>query len=139
MAADIVPDLYEKIQREFKNNMKDSSLIKNFQRKGSKATPKEVSFYAAELGRCVSDALTACLTEDVLPDGKLYWNIAQRTIVPLLKEAYELVIEAAETVQRQQDEKLGIRIQPIMPEFPQERINDFINKLIEYQEDEYGK
>ena len=139
MAADIVPDLYEKIQREFKKNMKGSSLIKSFQRKGSKATPKEVSLYAAELGRCVSEALTACLTEDALPDGKLYWNIAQRTIVPLLKEAYELVMEAAETVQRQQDEKLGIRIQPVRPEFPQDRVDDFINKLIEYQEEENGK
>jgi len=138
MAADIVPKLYEEIQKEFKKNIAGSSLIKNFRKKGEKVNQKEVSLYAAELGRCVSDALASVLTDDALPDGKMYWNIAQRTIVPLLEEVYALVMEAAEAVQRQQDEKIGIRIQPIRPEFPKERIDGLINKLIDYQEDEDG-
>lgn len=139
MAADIAPALYEQIQSEFEKNMKGSRLIKNFQRKGNKASAKEVSLYAAELGNCASDAFASVLTENALPNGKLYWNIAQRTIVPLLEEVYALIMEAAETVQRQQDEAMNIRIQPIIPEFPRERVEGLINKLIDYQEDEYGK
>ena len=139
MAADIVPELYERIQREFKKNMAGSSLIKDFQSKGDQATEKEVSLYAAELGKCVSGALASVLTEDALPNGTLYWNIAQRTIVPLLEEVYTLVMEAAETAQRQQDKKIGIHINPVRPEFPKERIDGLINKLMEYQEDEDGE
>ncbi len=135
MAADIVPQLYKKIQSEFEKNMKASRLIKDF-RSREKHSAKEVSLYSAELGKCVSRALADCLAEENLPDGKLYWNIAQRTIVPLFRTAYEMVMEAAEEMQRQQDEELGIHIKPIRPEFPEERIRGLINKLMEYQEEE---
>ena len=137
MAVDIVPELYEQIQAEFEKNMNANRQIQSFQNR-KKHTAKEVSLYAAELGRCASKALADCLTEEALPDGKLYWNIAQRTIVPLLRTAYEMVMEAAEEMQRQQDAAIGINLKPIRPEFPEERINGLINKLIEYQGNEYG-
>ena len=79
------------------------------------------------------------LSEDALPNGKLYWNIAQRTIIPLLKEAYVMVMEAAEAVQKREDADLGINIKPIRPDFPEERIRGLIDKLIEYQEDDNEK
>lgn len=134
MAADIVPDLYKKIQSKFEQNIAGNRLIRSF-RSRDKHTAKEVSLYAAEIGRCASDALSSCLTPETLPNGKLYWNIAQRTIIPLLEEAYEMVMDAAEVMQRQQDEKIGIRITPIRPAFPMERTKGLIEKLMEYQED----
>lgn len=137
MAADIVPALYEKIQSAFEKNMKASRQIQSFQRK-DKHTAKEVSLYSAEVGKCASKALSDCLSEADLPNGKLYWNIAQRTIIPLLRRAYEMVMDAAEEMQRQEDEKLGINLTPVRPEFPEERARGLINKLIEYQEDDNG-
>jgi len=135
MAADIVPELYKKIQSEFEKNINGSRKIKNFRSKGNKASAKDVSLYAAEVGKCAADTLSACLTEEKLPGGKLYWNIAQRTIIPLLEETYDMIMAAAESVQREEDEKKGIQLNPIWPEFPMERIKDLINKLIEYQEE----
>lgn len=139
MAADIVPELYEKLHAEFEQNIKRNQRIQSFLKKGDKASQKEVSLYSAELGGCVSDALGTVLTEDNLPNGKLYWNIAQRTIIPLLKEAYEMVMAAAEAVQKREDKALGINIRPIRPEFPEERAKGLIDKLIEYKEEDNGK
>ncbi|MBQ9031856.1 MAG: hypothetical protein IJ106_10450 [Parasporobacterium sp.] len=138
MAKDIVPELYKKIQSEFEQNMKASRLIRSFQSR-EKHTAKEVSLYAEELGKCASSALLDYLAEENLPNGTLYWNIAYRIIVPFLNEIHGMVMEAAEKMQRQQDEQIGIRITPIRPEFPEERVNGLINKLMDYQEDENGK
>lgn len=139
MAADIAPELYEKLHTEFELNIKRNKRIQSFLKKGDKTTQREVSLYSAELGKCASDALSVVLSEDALPNGKLYWNIAQRTIIPLLKEAYVMVMEAAEAVQKREDADLGINIKPIRPDFPEERIRGLIDKLIEYQEDDNEK
>ena len=133
MAVDIVPALYEKIQAEFEQNIKSNRRIQQFL-KQDRHTQKDVSLYSADLGECVSKALGKCLTAEALPDGKLYWNIAQRTIVPLLKTANDMVLDAAEAMQKQEDAENGIRLTPIRPPFPEDRVNGFIDKLIEYQE-----
>ena len=139
MAEDIAPKLYEQLHWEFEQNMQRSIRIQSFLKKGERASQKEVSLYSAELGKCASDALSNVLSENNLPNGKLYWNIAQRTIVPLLEEIHEMVMDAAEAVQKREDKEIGINLKPIRPEFPKERIEGLINKLIEYQEDEDGK
>lgn len=139
MAADIAPELYEKLHTEFELNIKRNKRIQSFLKKGDKATQREVSLYSADLGQCTADALIHVLSEDNLPNGKLYWNIAQKTIIPLLKEAYEMVMAAAEAVQKREDKELEISLNPIRPEFPEERVNGLIDKLIEYQEEKDEK
>ena len=136
MAADIAPELYGKLHAEFEKNIKRNKRIQSFRKKGDKATQKEVSLYSAELGQCAADALAVVMSEDNLPNGKLYWNIAQKTIIPLMEEAYEMVMAAAEAVQKREDKDLGINLKPIRPGFPRERVEGLINKLIEYQEEE---
>ena len=141
MAADIVPELYEKIHAEFEKKINSSKQIKTFRSRLQKKTAdaKGVSIYAAELGRCAAEALTDNLTEKNLPDEKLYWNIADRTIRPILEEAYSMVLDAAEQVQLFKDENEGINIKPIRTELPKYRIRDFMNKLIEITEVEDGE
>lgn len=138
MAADIVPELYEKIHADFEKKINENQKIQNFQSKLKKktATPKEVSLYAGELGECAAYALTRNLTEETLPDGKLYWNIADRTIKPLLKEVHGMVMDAAVEVQLIEDEQNGVSLKPIRPEFPEYRVRDFINKLIKITEED---
>lgn len=139
MAADIAPELYKELQKAFENNIERNKRIQSFLKKGDKATQREVSLYSEELGKCVSDAATEVLSEDNLPNGKLYWNIAQKTLIPLFEEAYEMVMDAADAVQRREDKEQGINLNPIRPEFPRDRIEGLINKLIEYQEEDNGQ
>lgn len=143
MAADtdIVPELYEKIYKDFRQQIKNNQKIQDFRSRLEKktATAREVSLYAAEIGKCASYALTHNLTEQNLPGGKLYWNIADRTIRPVLEEAHKMVMDAAETVQLIEDGKEGINLKPIRPGFPKMRVRDFMNKLIEIAEAEDGR
>ena len=140
MAADIAPELYEKIHSDFEQKVKANQKIQNFLGKLEKktATPKEVSLYAAELGTCASYALCHNLTEKSLPNGMLYWNIADRTIMPLMKEIHKMVMDAAVEVQLVEDETIGINLKPIRSPFPVYRVMDLMNKLIGILEKDEG-
>ena len=138
MAADIVPDLYEKIHADFERKVNANKPIKTFWSRLQKKTAdaRGVSLYAEQLGRCAAYALTNNLTEENLPDGKLYWNIAERTIQPLLEECHQMVMAAASGLQSQEDEKEGINLKPIEPELPIYRVRDFMNKLVAVVEED---
>ena len=132
MAVDFAPELYEKIHSDFEKKLNQNKKIQAFKSKLKKktATAKDAYLYAVEVGECASYALCHNLTEDNLPDGKLYWNIANRTIRPILEECHKLVIDAAIEAQKIEDEKIGVNLNGIKPEFPKYRVQDFMNRLI---------
>ena len=135
---DIVPVLYSRIQKAFQNRIKNDKKIQTFERKlaDKTAAASEVSLYAADLGRIAAAVLGDALDPDNLPNRQLYWNIGQRTIKPLLKEVYKLVMAAAKEQTRIDDEKIGISLAPQEPGFPEDRVDDLITKLQQYlQED----
>lgn len=133
MAADIAPELYEKIEKEFAKRVNEDRDIQTFlkKKKEKTASSEEVSIYAANLGRCASKALIANLTEENLPNGQLYWNIAERTIIPLLQKVHTLVNDAAIEVNQYEDEKNGIHLIGQRTEFPKYRVRDLVNKMVE--------
>lgn len=131
MAADIVPELNERIEASFDGYvMRDRQLsqISNRIRDGT-ATLKDAHSYAERLGEDLSRALVNTLTPDALPNGTLYYNIAQRTIIPGLQNNYKLVNDAAEVIQKSVDQKSGIGLGVVRADFPLERINGLIDKI----------
>lgn len=133
MATDVVPVLNERIQTSFQGNMmKDRRVlqISNRIRDGT-ATFKDGHDYAERLGENLSRALVKNLNERTLPDGKLYYNIANRTVVPALQTNYDLTNETAEQIQSIIDEPLGIGLKSVRADFPENRIHDLINKMTE--------
>ena len=137
MATDIAPELYSAIERDFSMRVKTAPDIRAFTKRleAGTATAEDVSTYAGRLGDCASAALISVLTEESLPDGRLYWNIAQRTIKPLMQKVHTMVNDAAIIVQRREDAALNIGLNPIRAPFPEERMNSLINRMI----DEFDK
>lgn len=129
---DIAPKLYEKIYKSYTAKTKRNMDIRSFNVKRSKgdAEPEDVSLYARALGECASAALIENIKKDELPDGKLYWNIAERTIKPLIEEVHKSVNEVAAEIQKKIDEARNIHINPVRAEFPEERIRALLNGLI---------
>ena len=129
---DIVPALYEHIENDFNSHMEKDAVVRSFLHKmeTGTATQEDVAAYAERLGACASKALTGNLTESTLPNGRLYWNIATRTILPLLQKVHVMVTDAARQVQQQEDKKQQIGILPVIPEFPSDRVHDLIEKLM---------
>ena len=131
MAADIVPELNEKIEASFKGYvMRDRQLsqISNRIRDGT-ADFRDAHSYAERLGEDLSRALVNNLTPETLPNGTLYYNIAQRTVIPGLQNNYNLVNDAAEAIQKALDLKNKIGLGAVRADFPLERINGLIDKM----------
>lgn len=131
MAVDVVPALNEAIQTSFQSNvMKDRRIAQISQRiRDGTATFKDGHDYAERLGENLSNALKKNLTEQTLPDGTLYYNIANRTVVPALEENYNLTNEVAEQIQELIDAELGIGLGSVKAEFPKSRIQGLIDKM----------
>lgn len=133
MAADVVPALQEEIKRTFQNGvMRDRRAMQVTKRiRDGTATFSDAHTYAESLGENLSDALVRTLTPDNLPNGTLYYNIAQRTVIPALKDNYKMVNEISNSIQEIADSKAGIGLKTVTADFPETRINGLIDKMTE--------
>lgn len=138
--TDVVPELKKRIEEDFDARIAMDPIIRSFRKQLEKgtATAEDVSKYSRRVGECASAALIATLKAENLPDGTLYFNIAERTIKPLFKKAHKLITEAAIAVQRVEDEKNGIGIKPIIADFPEKRVDALIYKLVNTLADQGG-
>lgn len=133
MAVDVVPELTQTIRRSFQDRMmRDRRLagVTNRIRDGT-VTSVDGHVYAERAGINLSGALQDAIREDTLPDGRMYYNIATRTVTPALREVYDLVNEASADILRISDEASGFGLEPVRAEFPQSRIDGLIEKLVD--------
>lgn len=131
MDKDIVPDLLEAIQSDFKNERLDSKKIQHLLKllEGNSATCLEANDYAIEIGELLSKILKRHITAEILPDGKMYFNIADRVLNETLKNNYELIADYAENVQYQLNKKANLGIKSKRPPINQDRIDGIVNRI----------
>ncbi|MBQ9387910.1 MAG: hypothetical protein IJU01_04530 [Lachnospiraceae bacterium] len=132
MAADIVPEINEKLMSEFSRLTSKDTYIRSFNKKLAEgtATGTDVSLYSEALGRCASSALIYALVNAALPDGKLYWNIVSRTVLPLFETVNDAVNEAMGIVIENENESMNIHLKAVKAELPKERLKNFLEKLL---------
>lgn len=131
MVEDIVPSLLKKIKSEFEDARLDSEVLKDLLSKlhHSKASYLDANQYAIEIGEILSKALGASLTNETLPDGKMYYNIAQRLLTDVLGRNHELVSDYTEQVQKNLNSEAKIGLAAQVPELNQDRIDGLVNRL----------
>lgn len=131
MVEDIVPSLLKKIKSEFEGARLDSEVLKDLLSKldHSKASYLDANQYAIEIGEILSKALGISLTNETLPDGKMYYNIAQRVLTNVLGRNYELVSDYTEQVQKNLNSEAKIGLTAQVPELNQDRIDGLVNRL----------
>ena len=91
MNNDIVPSLLEEIQKQFDEEIKANEKIKSIltrQKQGVVDYTDSLS-YAKELGVSLKKVIQENINEEMLPDGKKYYNIAQRLLEPMIKQNYD--------------------------------------------------
>ena len=128
---DVVPELQRDIERDFKNNVMKDRRIAAISKRIRDGTASQVDGhdYAERLGEDLSRSLLNNLTPERLPDGRLYYNIARRTVVPSLQTNYDLTNEVAAEIQAAIDLKAGIGLKSAKAAFPTERIQGLIDKM----------
>jgi hypothetical protein len=130
---DIAPELLEKLRRSFSeklNNNKKIDKILSTIRDGE-PTYSEVNDLSVEVGDILAEVFGEHLSADMLPDGRMYYNIAKRTIEPMMINNYDIVTDNAVIVQEILNKQAGMGIKAQVPKLNQSRIDGIINRLDE--------
>ena len=129
MAEDIAPQLIEAVTGDFRRAYGESQKIQSLLKKvrGGTASYAEAQEYSIEVSRLIGAAYERNVSSAVLPDGRMYYNIASRLIPETLDENYSLVSDYAAKVQQALNEQAGIGIQAQVPEMNQDRINGLVD------------
>lgn len=139
MEKDIVPELLELIEKEFDNKTYNSEILKKSIQSlnDKKATYKDVNEFAIEVGDILSEVLGENITAEILPDGKMYYNIAKRILDPTMTKNHELISGYAINVQTELNHNAGLKIKGQKAELNQSRIDGIIERLS--SEDDFNK
>lgn len=127
--ADIGAELLEKIRAEFQKTCKADKYIQSVLKKieGGTANMEEVALLSKQLGFRASQAIGAHVNVAALPDGKMYYNIADTILTGVLKDNYDIINSAATECQKALDSQVGINITPQQAAFPTERVQAVVN------------
>lgn len=130
MANDIAPEIYEKIKKDIADELEKSDKVKGLYNlvASGKADYETANYFSEEIGSIYSRALKNNIKSGVLPDGKMYYNIAERTIRPAMEECYGKVSDVTFNIQSDLNKTAGIGIKAIKPELNSERIEGIINR-----------
>lgn len=130
---DITPGLLKKITEEFDSLFNKSGLItKLYARvRDGTATYQDANDIAVEVGQILGKAYKDNLSADILPDGRMYYNIADRVITPTMTNNYELITEVTDHVQKSLNEAADIGLKAITPELNMDRIRGIVDRVSE--------
>lgn len=130
---DIAPQLLEQLQKRFSEkisvNPKIRALLKRIQDGG--ATYVDAEDYAWLIGQALADVFRENISSAVLPDGRMYFNIADRVLRPLLEEDHAIISESAAMVQTALNQKANIGIKAQTVPVNKDRIDGIVNKVSE--------
>ncbi|MEG1525689.1 MAG: polymorphic toxin type 50 domain-containing protein [Clostridia bacterium] len=118
---DIASALLEAIRSSFKTLLGDAEVTKK--------TYMGAAEYAERVGAALSEAFGSNLSSEALPDGRMYWNIADRTVRPMLEQGHNLVAEATVQVQQTMNKAAGIGLKAQAAPMNTERVDSILNKL----------
>lgn len=118
---DIAPELLERIRQEFLSLLGEAS-----------EAPTDYAGamrYAERVGNALAEALRRHLSANLLPDGRMYWNIADRVLRPLLEEDHALVSAAAQAAQQALNAAAGIGIKAQAAPLDTSRVEGILNAV----------
>lgn len=129
---DIGLEIQKSIETAFNERLAIDVVIKAIKLKveNGKATQRDVTMLCKRLGEISSKVLIENIKPEMMPNDKMYWNIAEKAIKPLMIQIHGIVNKVAAEVVEAERNTNGIHIKPIEPVFPEERIESLINNFV---------
>lgn len=129
---DIGLELQKSIETAFNERLAIDVVIKAIKLKveTGRATQRDVTMLCKRLGEIASRVLIENIKPEMMPNDKMYWNIAEKAIKPLMMKIHGIVNKVAAEVVMAEHKANGIHIKPIEPVFPKERIESLINNFV---------
>lgn len=138
MNKDIVPELLSDITKAFDSKTKESKVLKEklTKLKNKKANHLDSNEFAQEVGEILSSVFRENITEDKLPDGKIYYNIVNRVLNSNLKNNYNIINAYAKIVQDELNKKAKISLKAMDAEYSQDRVDGIVESVL--KRDDYS-
>lgn len=131
MAVDVVPELLANIQRDFNNSINQNDRLQAIQImiENRTATYEQAYDYAEEVGRSLSYAFEKNVKSEVLPEGHMHFNIAERILKETLENNHILIVAVSSEVQELLNEQAGLGLKGVEATLNQQRIDSIINRI----------
>ena len=128
--TDIVPELQDAIENTFRANLKNSKRIAELQEALEIGTANfgAADQYALEVGQALADAFHKHVSSGTLPDGKMYYNIAERVIPTSCRASHSEIADYAVAMVRGMNERAGLGIAPQSPKLNTDRIKGLVER-----------
>lgn len=132
MVADIVPELLEAIERDFNTQISKNKKLRNIREmiENGTATYQQANEYAIEVGETLARTFKTHVKSDVLPDGHMYYNVADRILTPTLTNNHIIVAKISADIQGQLNKSIGLGLRGIEPAVNRHRIDSIINRVV---------
>ena len=124
---DVAPALKARVQKAFRDGLEQQAALKGLSEKNS-PDYTDARAYGEAVGGELAEAFKQ-ISGDDLPNGHMYYNIAEKVVVPLIDEAYAMAADYCEKTQNALNEKAGLGIKAVRPELDTERTESIVNKL----------
>lgn len=136
---DIAPELLKIIEIDFNANLNNNKTIMRIDElmKAGKATYVDANEYSAEVGKILAEVFGRNISAATLPDGRMYYNIAERILEPTLGKNHELISKVAEEIQTNLNKASGLGIKAVKVPVNKDRIRGIIERVS--SETDYNK
>ena len=129
---DVSPKLKMNLMNEFWTSIvRDPQLDAYWEKKENlELTQEEGWEYIDRLSDFAIDALQKTINTETLPDGILYWNIAQAVIPEFLREVSDMIYEIQVATWKKEDLEMGINAGFQQAPFNEEKMQSIINMMV---------
>lgn len=130
---DILPELLKAVKEAYQVNIEQDEEVKRLlnELKSGVADYEKASDYAEHLGDALAKAFQTQITADKLPDGRMYYNIANRLVNTTFQDNYSRIVSYCKGTQESLNKAAGIGLKAQVPEFNQNRADGIIERLSE--------
>ncbi len=137
---DVAPELLEKLNKTFGQKVAIDPQIRSYKKKleAEKLTERDCALYIRKVVSIASASVTDVMKPKNLPDGKLYWNIAEAVIVPFLKGVIVQMNNIAVSMMKDSDKKQNINIKIQKLRYPDGQIRSYLNMIVRNSLDSEG-
>lgn len=117
----------ESFRSSVANNAEIQMIVEDI--KAGTATYRDAEIFAWEIGNDLSQAFRLYISPDILPDGRMYRDMAESVIRAMLEEDYALVADAVSRIQETLNRNAGIGLKAQVAEMNENRIRGIIEKV----------
>lgn len=133
--ADVAPQILANVRKAFSKRLEKDKRVERINNRIRDGTSEIVDAhdYAEIIGDALSESFEEVLQPGVLPDDRMYYNIAMKVVEPVLLNNFRLATAKATEIQKVIYLADGLGLNPVGATFPTGRVLGLIDKVSEAQ------